>query len=87
MSKLRQWEVLVGQGKSVAEAVRMILVTEPTYYRWRTEFGGLMLDQMKRLEELELENARLGIAAIRSQNCHAPSRAHACSFDSASYRG
>jgi transposase InsO family protein len=50
VAKLRQAEVLVGQGKSVAEAVRAIGVTEPTYYRWRTEFGGLKLDQVKRLK-------------------------------------
>jgi putative transposase len=43
----------------VADAVRAIGVTEPTYYRWRTEFGGLKLDQVKRLKELERENARL----------------------------
>jgi transposase-like protein len=43
----------------VADAVRGIGVTEPTYYRWRTEFGGLKLDQVKRLKELERENARL----------------------------
>lgn len=59
VGKLRQAEVLVGQGKTVAEAVRAIGVTEPTYYRWRTEFGGLKLDQVKRLKELERENARL----------------------------
>ena len=59
VAKLRQVEVLVGQGKSVAEAVRAIGVTEPTYYRWRAEFGGLKLDQVKRLKELERENARL----------------------------
>lgn len=59
VAKLRQVEVLVGQGKSVAEALRAIGVTEPTYYRWRTEFGGLKLDQVKRLKELERENARL----------------------------
>lgn len=59
VAKLRQVEVLAGQGKSVAEAVRAIGVTEPTYYRWRTEFGGLKLDQVKRLKELERENARL----------------------------
>jgi transposase-like protein len=59
VAKLRQVEVLVGQGKSVAEAVRAIGVTEPTYHRWRTEFGGLKLDQVKRLKELERENARL----------------------------
>jgi transposase-like protein len=59
VAKLRQAEVLVGQGKTVADAVRAIGVTEPTYYRWRTEFGGLNLDQVKRLRELERENARL----------------------------
>jgi transposase-like protein len=59
VAKLRQAEVLVGQGKTVADAVRAIGVTEPTYYRWRTEFGGLKLDQVKRLRELERENARL----------------------------
>jgi transposase-like protein len=59
VAKLRQAEVLVGQGKTVAEAVRVIGVTEPTYYRWRAEFGGLKLDQVKRLKELERENARL----------------------------
>ena len=55
----RQVEVLAAQGKSVAEAVRSIGVTEQTYYRWRAEFGGLKLDQVKRLKELERENARL----------------------------
>jgi transposase-like protein len=59
VAKLRQAEVLVGQGKTVADVVRAIGVTEPTYYRWRTEFGGLKLDQVKRLKELERENARL----------------------------
>jgi putative transposase len=59
VAKLRQAEVLVGQGKTVAEAVRAIGVTEPTYYRWRAEFGGLKLDQVKRLKELERENGRL----------------------------
>jgi len=59
VAKLRQVEVLVVQGKTVADAVRAIGVTEPTYYRWRTEFGGLKLDQVKRLKELERENARL----------------------------
>jgi putative transposase len=53
----------MGKGKTVAEAIRAIGVTEPTYYRWRTEFGGLKLDQMKRLKELERENARLRIGA------------------------
>ena len=59
VSKLRQVEVLTAQGKTVSEAVRTIGVTDQTYYRWRAEFGGLKLDQVKRLKELERENARL----------------------------
>ena len=59
IAKLRQVEVLTAQGKPVAEAVRTIGVTEPTYYRWRSEYGGLKLDQMKRLKQLETENGRL----------------------------
>ena len=59
IAKLRQVEVLTAQGKPVAEAVRTIGVTEPTYYRWRSEYGGLKLDQVKRLKQLEAENGRL----------------------------
>ena len=59
VAKLRQVEVLLAQGKSVAEAVRAIGVTEPTYCRWRAEFGGLKPDQVRRLKGLERENARL----------------------------
>lgn len=59
VAKLRQVDVLVSQGVAVADAVRQIGVTEVTYYRWRQEYGGLKLDQVKRLKELELENARL----------------------------
>jgi putative transposase len=59
VAKLRQVEVLTGQDTLVADAIRSIGVTEPTYYRWRQEFGGLKLDQVKRLKELEAENARL----------------------------
>ena len=59
VGKLRQVEVLVGQGKPVAEAIRAIGVTEPTYYRWRAEYGGLKLDQVRRLKLLEQENSRL----------------------------
>jgi putative transposase len=58
-AKLRQVEVLTSQGKSVADAIRTIGVTEVTYYRWRQEFGGLKSDQVKRLKNLEAENARL----------------------------
>ena len=59
VAKLRQVDVLVSQSKSVAEAVRAIGVTEVTYYRWRQEFGGLKSDQVKRMKDLEAENARL----------------------------
>jgi putative transposase len=59
VAKLRQVDVLVGQGQAVAEAIRSIGVTEVTYYRWRREFGGLKSDQVKRLRDLEAEGARL----------------------------
>ena len=59
VAKLRQVDVLVLQGKSVADAVRSIGTTQVSYYRWRKEFGGLKTDQIKRLKELEAENARL----------------------------
>ena len=60
VARLRQVEVLTGQGKSVAEAVRAIGVTEVTYDRWRSEYGGLKGDQVKRLKELEAENTGCG---------------------------
>jgi transposase-like protein len=59
VAKLRQVDVLVSQGQAVVDAVRSIGVTEVTYYRWRQEFGGLKSDQVKRLKDLEAENARL----------------------------
>jgi putative transposase len=59
VSKLRQVDVLTAQGRTVAEAIRQIGVTEVTYYRWRSEYGGLKSDQVKRMKELETENARL----------------------------
>ena len=59
VAKLRQVDVLVSQGQSVAVAVRSIGVTEVTYYRWRQEYGGLKADQVRRLKELEAENGRL----------------------------
>jgi putative transposase len=59
VAKLRRVDVLVSQGQPVADAVRGIGVTEVTYYRWRQEFGGLKTDQVKRMKELEAENARL----------------------------
>lgn len=59
VAKLRQVDVLVSQGQSVVDAVRSIEVTDVTYYRWRSEFGGLKTDQVKRMKDLELENQRL----------------------------
>jgi len=59
VAKLRQVDVLMAQGRLVADAVRAIGVTEVTYYRWRNEYGGLRGDQVKRLKELETENSRL----------------------------
>ena len=59
VAKLRQVDVLTAQGQGVADAIRSIGVSEVTYHRWRNEFGGLKLDQVKRLKELELENGRL----------------------------
>jgi transposase-like protein len=58
-AKLRQVDVLTSQGKSVADAIRAIGVTEVTYYRWRQEYGGLRSDQVKRMKDLEAENTRL----------------------------
>jgi putative transposase len=59
VEKLRQVDVLVSQAQSVVDAVRSIGVTDVTYYRWRSEFGGLKMDQVKRIKDLELENQRL----------------------------
>ena len=59
VSKLRQVEVLQGQGMTVADAVRQIGVTQQTYYRWRKLYGGMGRDQLRRLKELEKENQRL----------------------------
>jgi transposase-like protein len=59
VAKLRQVDVLVSQGQSVAEAIRAIGVTEVTYYRWRKEYGGLKSDQIRRMKDLEVENQRL----------------------------
>ena len=59
VAKLRQVDVLVSQGQSLADAIRQIGVSEVTYYRWRQEFGGLKTEQIRRLKGLELENGRL----------------------------
>jgi transposase-like protein len=56
---LRKIEVELANGKTTPQAAREVGITEQTYYRWRREFGGLKLDQAKRLKELEKENTRL----------------------------
>jgi transposase-like protein len=59
INKLREAEILLSQGSTVAEASRKLNVTEQTYYRWRKEYGGMRVDQARRLKELEQENSRL----------------------------
>jgi putative transposase len=59
ISKFRQVEVAQAQGATIAQAVKQIGVTEQSFYRWRKEYGGMRLDQAKRLKELEKENLRL----------------------------
>ena len=59
INRLREAEILLNQGATVSEACRKIEVTEQTYYRWRKEYGGMRIEQAKRLKDLEKENARL----------------------------
>ena len=59
INKIREAEILISRGATTVEASRKIGVTEQTYYRWRKEYGGMRIDQAKRLKEMEKENARL----------------------------
>lgn len=59
ITMLREAEVLLSQGASVSDVWRKLGVSEQTYYRWRKEYGGMRIDQAKRLKELEQENGRL----------------------------
>ena len=59
VSKLREADVLIGKGQTVADVCRQLQITDVTYYRWRKEYGGLSIDQAKRLRELETENTKL----------------------------
>ena len=59
VTKLRQVDVLVGQGMSRADAIRQVSITEQTYYRWRKQYGGMGTDQLKELKKLQKENERL----------------------------
>lgn len=59
INKLREAEILISQGATIGEASRKIGITEQTYYRWRREYGGMGVEQARRLKELEKENSRL----------------------------
>jgi putative transposase len=59
INSLREAEVLLSQGSTAAEAARHLSISEQTYYKWRKEYGGMRINQAKRLKELEKENARL----------------------------
>ena len=59
INSLREAEVLISKGSTAAEAARHLGITEQTYYRWRKEYGGMRINQAKRLKELEKENLRL----------------------------
>jgi len=71
INKLREAEVLLSQGSTAGEANRKLGVTEQTYYRWRKEYGGMRVEQAKRLQELEKENTRLKklVADVSFINC------------------
>ena len=64
INKLREAEVAIAEGSTVAEASRRIGVTEQTFYRWRSEYGGLRIDEARRLKRLESENSRLKRAVV-----------------------
>jgi transposase-like protein len=59
IGKLREAEVELARGATIAQIAKKLEITEHTYYRWRTQYGGMRVDQAKRLKELEVENARL----------------------------
>ena len=59
IGKLREADVLIGQGQKLVEVIKALGVTDVTYYRWRQEYGGMSVPQVKRLKELEKENERL----------------------------
>ena len=59
LSKLREADILISQGKTVAETIRLLGISDVTYYRWRKEYGGMKTSQLKRLKDLEKENQRL----------------------------
>ena len=62
IAKLREADIHISQGKTVAETIKQLGVSDVTYYRWRKEYGGMTTTQGKRLKELEKENLRLRLA-------------------------
>ena len=79
LAKLREVEVALSKGQSVAHVYRALSITERTYHRWRTEYGGLKVDQLKRLKDLERENTRLkrDVAKPLPRNARHPEMLHA----------
>jgi len=59
ITKLREAEIYIGQGKTVKEASKQLMISEQTYYRWRREYGGMDISQARKLKEIEKENIRL----------------------------
>ena len=72
INKLREAVVVIALGNTVAEASRRIGVSEQTFYRWRSEYGGLRVDQARRLKQLEAENSRLKRGTLKSAYSRAP---------------
>ena len=70
INKLREAEVVIAAGSTIAEAARRLGVSEQTFYRWRAEYGGLRVDQARRLKQPETENSRLkrAVAALTLDN-------------------
>ena len=79
LAKLREAEVAMSTGQSVAHVCRALSITEQTYYRWRNKHGGFKVDQIKRLNDLERENTRLKRAVVDPlpRNARHPEMLHA----------
>ena len=79
LAKLREAEVAMSKGQSVAHVYRALSITEQHYYRWRNEYGGLKVDQIKRLKDLERKNTRLkrAVADPVPRNARHPEMLHA----------
>ena len=78
VNKLREADVLIAKGQTVAQACKWIGVTGSTYYRWRREYGGMKTDQAKRLKELERENAQLSHSRNTNSKCSSAAAKSRC---------